>query len=303
MTAVFEFDNTAKKFGREVALDGFSLCAEPGTVTALLGENGAGKTTALRILLGLLETDSGSSQVYGLDSSLHGEEIRHRVGYVPDQPSLYEWMTVDEIGWYCGGFYADGFVDKYRQLVAEFELPLKKRIKAMSKGMKAKVALSLSMAHEPELLVLDEPTSGLDPIVRRSFLESMVDVAASGRSVLLSSHQIQEVERVADTIAILRNGKLQVFEKLEDLKQDISELTVTLNNGATNAPSPPGTVIDICRQERQWRMLVRGCSEQQLEEFRSQEHVAGVEIRKPSLEDIYVGFMKSEIDSSQNVSA
>jgi ABC-2 type transport system ATP-binding protein len=102
-----------------------------------------------------------------LESWLNGKDIRHRIGYVPDQPSLYEWMTVDEIGWYCGGFYQKDFVKKYRELAKRFELPFKKRISTMSKGMKAKVSMALAMADELDLLVLDEPTSGLDPIVLR----------------------------------------------------------------------------------------------------------------------------------------
>ena len=300
MSFIFEFKNIGKRFGSEVALDDFTLTGERGTVTALLGENGAGKTTSLRILLGLIKADAGSSQVYGLDSSLQGDDIRHRVGYVPDQPSLYEWMTVDEIGWYCGGFYQKKFVTKYRELAQGFELPFKKRISTMSKGMKAKVSLSLAMAHEPDLLVLDEPTSGLDPIVRRSFLESMVDVAASGRAVLLSSHQIQEVERVADVVAIIRHGKLQVLERLETLKQNVCELTVTLRNGSTEFPSPPGTIIHRVHQDRQVRLLVRDFPEDALHAFRSTENVAGVELRKPSLEDIYVGFMKSDTTTAAN---
>lgn len=147
MSFIFEFKNIGKRFGSEVALDDFTLTGERGTVTALLGENGAGKTTSLRILLGLIKADAGSSQVYGLDSSLHGDDIRHRVGYVPDQPSLYEWMTVDEIGWYCGGFYQKEFVTKYRELAQGFELPFKKRISTMSKGMKAKVSLASCRFH------------------------------------------------------------------------------------------------------------------------------------------------------------
>ncbi len=186
MNPVFEFKNVSKSFGHQVALDDVSLVGEPGTVIALLGENGAGKTTALRILLGLLEPDGGSARAFGMDSWLHGDELRRRVGYVPDKPALYDWMTVDEMGWFCGGFYAREFVDEYRRLVCEFELPLKKKIGSLSKGMQAKIGLSLAKAHHPELLVLDEPTSGLDPIVRRQFLESMVEVAANGQTVLLS---------------------------------------------------------------------------------------------------------------------
>ncbi len=134
------------------------------------------------------------------------------MGYVPERPTLYEWMTVDEIGWFSAGFYGEGFLPEYARLAAEFALPGKKKISDLSKGMRAKVLLSLALANRPELLILDEPTSGLDAMVRREFLESMVDRAAAGKTVFLSSHQIAEVERVADIVAILRKGKLILVE-------------------------------------------------------------------------------------------
>jgi ABC-2 type transport system ATP-binding protein len=296
MSAIFELKNVTKKFGRQVALSQVSLIGEPGHVIALLGENGAGKSTAIRILLGLLEPDGGSARVHGLDSWIHGEEIRRRVGYVPDRPTLYDWMTVDEMGWFCGGFYERDFVDNYRERVCNYGLPLKKKIGTMSKGMKAKVSLALAMSHEPDLLVLDEPTSGLDPIVRREFLESMVDVAAAGRTVLLSSHQISEVERVADTVAIIKHGNLELVEPLAELKESIRELTVTLRNGATVVPQTPGTLIYRTQQDRQLRLLVRDFQEAGLEEFRRGDNVGSVEVRHPSLEDIYVGFMQGDVE-------
>lgn len=297
MNPVFEFKNVSKSFGRQVALDDVSLVGEPGTVIALLGENGAGKTTALRILLGLLEPDGGSARVFGMDSALNGDNVRRRVGYVPDRPALYDWMTVDEMGWFCGGFYTKEFVDEYRRLACEFELPLKKKIGSLSKGMQAKVGLSLAMAHQPELLVLDEPTSGLDPIVRRQFLESMVEVAAKGQTVLLSSHQISEVERVADIVAIVRSGRLQVIERLDELKSAVSEMTVTLRNGESEIPAPPGSLIYRVQQDRQWRLLLRDLDESKLDEFRSGENVGAVEVRRPNLEEIYVGYMQGEIEN------
>ena len=123
------------------------------------------------------------------------------------------------------------FLNDYLKLVTGYQLPLKRKIKSLSKGMRAKVSLSLALAHEPEVLVLDEPTSGLDTLVRREFLEGMVDIAAAGRTVLLSSHQIGEVERVADIVAIIRAGKLLLVDRLEDLKDQIRELNFTLTNG------------------------------------------------------------------------
>ena len=151
------------------------------------------------------------------------------------------------------------------------------------------------MAHEPELLVLDEPTSGLDPIVRREFLESMVDVAAAGRTVLLSSHQIPEVERVADVICIIRDGKLHVAERLDDLKSSMREVTITLRNGATDIPTPPGVLVHRVKQDRQLRLLVRHAGDEELQSFGRSVEIGAVEFRHPSLEEIYVGYMQGEI--------
>ena len=142
------------------------------------------------------------------------------------------------------------------------------------------------------MLILDEPTSGLDPIVRREFLESMVDVAATDRTVLLSSHQIPEVERIADVVCIVKHGQLEIVERLEDLKASLTELTVTMQNGATDIPTPPGVLIHRIQKDRQWRLLVRNARESEIEEFRQDVNVAAVELKQPTLEDIYVGYMQ-----------
>ncbi len=277
----------------QVALDNVSLDVPPGVVCALLGENGAGKTTAIRILLGLTEADEGQATVLGLESRRQGQEIRSRVGYVAERPTLYEWMTVSEIGWFTAGFYGSGFFERYLKLATGYQLPLKRKIKSLSKGMRAKVSLSLALAHEPELLVLDEPTSGLDTLVRREFLEGMVDIAAAGRTVLLSSHQIGEVERVADIIAIIRAGKLLLVDRLEDLKDQIRELSLTLANSAGPTPTINGAVLGQRRFQKQWQVLVRGMSESDLEALRSQNGVEELRIRTPSLEEIFVAYLKS----------
>jgi ABC-2 type transport system ATP-binding protein len=179
-------------------------------------------------------------------------------------------------------------------LVEHFELPPGRRMKELSKGMRAKVSLSVAMAHRPDLLILDEPTSGLDPMVRREFLQSMVDIAAQGRTVLLASHQIAEVERVADIVAILRHGKLVLLEELNALKDHVCEMTVTLRNGVPDLPNIPGTVLHRELKGRQWRLLVRNMDESQFDGFRIAENIRSVEVRRPSLEEIFVGYMKGE---------
>lgn len=293
MSEVFGWDQVTKRFGSQLALCRFSLSSEAGSVVALLGDNGAGKTTAIRILLGLLEPTNGRSHVFGLDSQANGQVIRQRVGYVPDRPALYEWMTIEQIGWFAAGFYADGFYQRFCEYVGQFGLPIDKKIKSLSKGMRSKVSLALCMGHEPELLVLDEPTSGLDPVVRREFLESMVDVAAHGRTVLLSSHQIAEVERIADTIAIIRQGELLLVERLDKLKSEVRELTLTLNNGGTTLPDLGGAIISQHQRDRQWRVMLRGGEDSRLVALRDEGSLIEFEFRQPTLEDIFVEVLKS----------
>lgn len=158
MSAVVELAQVTKRYGDTDALLDVSLSVPKGVVFALLGENGAGKTTAIRLMLGLAQATSGSVRVLGLDSRRDGQAIRERVGYLPERATLYEWMTAAEIGWFTAGFYGNGYEHSFRTLVEGFRVPLNRKLSRLSKGMRAKVALSLAMAHRPELLILDEPT-------------------------------------------------------------------------------------------------------------------------------------------------
>jgi ABC-2 type transport system ATP-binding protein len=291
MSAVIQLARVTKVFGRTTALDGLSLEVPPGVVFALLGENGAGKTTAIRLMLGLTEATSGEVRVFGLDSRREGLRIRRRVGYLPERPTLYEWMTGAEIGWFTAGFYGDDFEHHYRTLIDGFRVPLDLKLSQLSKGMRAKVALSLAMAHKPELLILDEPTSGLDTMVRREFLESMVDIAAEGRTVLLSSHQIGEVERVADIVAIVHAGKLLVVERLDELKQTTRQLNVTVSESTALLPPFDGEAIYQRRRGRRVEVLVRGLDDAAVERMRFAENIVAIESRTPSLEEIFVAYV------------
>jgi ABC-2 type transport system ATP-binding protein len=299
MSSVIELTSVTKTFARHTALDDVSLAVPPGVVFALLGENGAGKTTAIRLMLGLADATAGNVRVLGLDSRTAGLEIRRRVGYLPERPTLYEWMTAAEIGWFTAGFYPDGFEQQFRTIVVGFHVPLNRKLSQLSKGMRAKIALALAMAHRPELLILDEPTSGLDTMVRREFLESMVDIAAAGRTVLLSSHQIGEVERVADIVAIMHAGRLLLVERLDDLKRTTRQLTVTV--GDPNPATPPavgGQIIHQRHRGRQWDLIVRHIDETALERLRFASDIVAVEARTPSLEEIFVAYMTTTASES-----
>ncbi len=265
MSSIIQFTGVTKHYGPTVALENLSLDVPQGVVFALLGENGAGKTTAIKLMLGLNDPTAGEVRVLDLDGRRDALAIRRRVGYLPERPTLYEWMTVAEIGWFTAGFYGGDFEHQYRTLVDGFHVPLDRKLSQLSKGMRAKVALSLAMAHSPELLILDEPTSGLDTMVRREFLESMVDIAAEGRTVLLSSHQIGEVERVADIVAIVHAGRLLVAERLDVLKETTRQITITVAETTTPLPPFSGQRIYERRRGRQWEVLVRGVGESAIE--------------------------------------
>lgn len=301
MAAVFEFQHVSKEFGADWALRDLSLTGTPGRVLALLGENGAGKTTAIKILLGLIPATHGHCRVLGMDSEVLGIEIRRRVGYMPDRPALYEWMSVEEIGWFAAGFYPLGFLPRYRELIRGFRLPPERPIRSLSKGMQGKVSLALALAHEPPLLILDEPTSGLDPLVRREFLESMVEVAAHGRTVLLSSHQIAEVERVADEVAIIRQGRLVLHDSLETLKESVDEVVVTLNAMETAPPEipAPARLMGARGDGRLWRLYVRDLDDAGRALLKSDPNHVDVQFRRPTLEELYFACMSDEFQGRE----
>jgi ABC-2 type transport system ATP-binding protein len=297
MTSVITANQLTMHFRGCDALRGVDLAVQPGTVFALLGENGAGKTTMIRILTGFQKPTSGECRVCDIDPTRHPLEVRRRIGYVSDAPALYDWMSVGEIGWFAASFFTTGFLDRYRGSIARYEIPEDRKIKVLSKGQRAKVALSLALAHDPDLLILDEPTSGLDPMVRREFLESMIDRAASGRTVFLSSHQINEVERVADTIGILHDGKLRVVAPLVDLKESMTEITVSLDDPLVALPPIPAPAETMCEETlgRQRRIVARNFTPHMKTLLESTTGVSSVIERSLSLEEIFIACTKGSI--------
>jgi ABC-2 type transport system ATP-binding protein len=296
MNPVIEFKNVSKRFGGTLALNDLTLQVPEGSIFALLGENGAGKSTAIRILLGLERATSGSSSILGLNSVSRGQQIRRVVGYVPDRPMHYDWMTIGELGWFIGGFYDQpkDVIDNYLRLIGQFGLEPKQKIGTLSKGMNAKVALTLALAHDPRVLILDEPTSGLDTMVRRDFLDSMVEMAAAGRTVFISSHQIGEIERIADYVAVISHGKLLTVDRLDDLKSETRHLLVTCESATVGAPPFNGQLISKEQRGRQWSVMLRGVSTAAAEAVRQQPWVLSVDESAPSLEDIYLAYLRRE---------
>lgn len=219
MTAAIETKRLTKAFGSAAAVDRLDLRVEPAQVFGFLGPNGAGKTTTIRMLLDLHHPSSGSAEVLGLDSVRDSVGIHARCGYLPGDLELYPRMTGRRLlDWFAR---ARGGVDATlcRELVERFEVILDRRIHELSKGNRQKIGLVLAFMHRPELLVLDEPTSGLDPLMQDEFHRLLRETIADGRTVFLSSHELDEVQRVADRVAIIREGRLVVTDSVEGLRR------------------------------------------------------------------------------------
>lgn len=291
MKPIIEIERLTKRFGRNVALENVSYEVAPGTVFALLGENGVGKTTTIKILLGLEIPDDGRASVLGLDPMKDDLKIRSRIGYVPEMPSLYDWMSVEEIGRFTAAFHPEGFWNEYSRLIESHKLPMRAKIKDLSKGMRAKVGLSLALGHDPELLILDEPTSGLDALVRREFLESMVERAAAGKTVFLSSHQIAEVERVADTVAIMKKSNLLIVEPLDALKADCHRILASMKDENAEFSAPVGELIEQRSHGREIRVIGRKLDPAATEILSGDPNITRFEIQTPSLEEIFMAYM------------
>jgi ABC-2 type transport system ATP-binding protein len=202
------------------ALRGVSFSLPRGYIMGLIGPNGAGKTTIIRLILGLARPDRGGIRALGLDVATDGAAIRSRIGFVHEAPSFYLHLTVAGVASIVARFYQRWDAGLFHRLASEFELPPGKRVYALSRGMRMKLALALALSHDAELLVLDEPTSGLDPVFRRELLERLSAYIQDGnRSVLFSTQITSDLERVADYITFIQGGRL-IFSATRDEVKD-----------------------------------------------------------------------------------
>jgi ABC-2 type transport system ATP-binding protein len=291
VSAAIEIRDLVKSYGGKPAVNRLSLSVPAGAVCALLGDNGAGKTTTIRILTGLLQADAGRATVLGEDCWRAAHALRHRVGYVPERPRFYEWMSVHEVGWFTSGFHHPGFLGRYQDLVRRFQLDAKAKLRHLSKGQYAKVALALALAPDPEVLILDEPTSGLDLLVRREFLSSLIELAGEGRTVLISSHQIAEVERVASHVAFVAHGKLLLAATTDELRQRVVRLRLSYREQAPEAEGL-GTVLQRNGSGRQWQAVVLDPAPDAVAALREADGVRDFEETPLGLEDVYCALLE-----------
>jgi ABC-2 type transport system ATP-binding protein len=223
--AVIELTSIAKRFGHHEVLTDVTMSVERGQTFAFLGRNGTGKTTSIRMMLGLLRPDSGEVRVLGLDPKRQATAIRQRVGFLAEDQAMWGWMRVEQLLGFMAPFYPTWDTDLARKLVGQFELLPKARVKHLSKGQTVRLGLLLALAHRPELVILDDPTLGLDPIARKEFIRDVIDhLQGGGATVFFSSHLLYEVEPVADVVAILDRGRIVRAAATEELRNSVKRL-------------------------------------------------------------------------------
>jgi ABC-2 type transport system ATP-binding protein len=276
-----------KRYGGRAVLDAVDLAIPTGSVVGLLGKNGAGKSTLIKCAVGLARPTSGGVMLLGEPADALSPAAKARLGYVPQEISLYPWMRAGQLLDYASAFYPRWNGRLVAQLLADWEVPAADRIGKMSVGTRQKLAIILALAHEPDLLILDEPAASLDPAARREFLKTVLNIAAGGsRTVLFSTHITSDLERVADRLAILRDGRIIYDGELDALKDSVKRLHVT-------APAPlpvelkvPGAVRVQVRGN-QALVSVRDASPEVLDELR-RRHGAAIDVEDLNLEEIFL---------------
>ena len=289
MVAIIETERLTKAYGAHRGVIDLDLEVGQGEVFGFLGPNGAGKTTTMRVLLDLIRPTSGVARVFGIETTADPVAIHRRVGYLPGEFDLYDRLTGAQTITYFGNLR--GGVDRayVAELIERLDLDPSRRFKEYSKGNKQKVGLVVALQHRPDLLILDEPTSGLDPLIQQTFFALVEEARRDGRTIFLSSHIIDEVDRTCDRVAIIREGRLVQVDRIEAIRE-LAFHHVELTFHAPVAPALfdglPG-VSDVATRDTVITMRVSGPIGAVVT-IAAQHGIVDVVSREPNLEDVFL---------------
>jgi ABC-2 type transport system ATP-binding protein len=299
MTEVVKADALTKLYGKSRGVLDLDFAVEAGEVFGFLGPNGAGKTTTIRLMLDLIRPTRGRLSVLGHDSTRDSVEIRRRIGYLPGDLRLYERLTPRELFRFFSHLRGLASLARGELLAERLDLDLDRRIKELSRGNRQKVGLIQAFMHEPDLLVLDEPTNGLDPLVQETFYELVGEVTAGGGTVFLSSHDLSEVQHVADRVALIRDGRLQLVETVDTLRS-----RAFVHVEVTFAEPPPADAfsgLEGARElERRGHVVVFALEGEidSLLKALARFHVRALDVHEADLEDIFLALYRQTADAA-----
>jgi ABC-2 type transport system ATP-binding protein len=288
---VLQTEGLTKYYGNHPAVNHLDLEIPRGCICGFVGRNGAGKTTAIKLMLGLLEPTAGSSSVLGCDSMALTPAIRQRIGYVTEGHRLFRWMTIGGLEKFQRAFFPDQWEEKlFDDMIEYFELSKKKKIKHLSNGQRAQVSLALALAPNPELLIMDDPTLGLDAAIRRQFLEGMIElIMRQGRTVLFSSHILGDVERVSDRIVVIDKGVLRVNCSLEQFRKSIRKVVLRFTDSVPGEIEIEG-LLHCIRGDKQLELTLVGTDDEAIEAFATSTQAESYDVVTMNLEDQFIEF-------------
>ncbi|MBC6296326.1 ABC transporter ATP-binding protein [Listeria sp. FSL L7-1517] len=288
MTEIVKVEQLQKKFGKFQALSDVSFTVNPGEVLGFIGPNGAGKSTTIRALLGIIHSDGGSAEIFGKDVWKDSLEIHKRISYVPGDVALWGSLTGGEIIDLFMKLHGNGDKSRRDALIQKFELDPKKKAKNYSKGNRQKVGLIAALSVESDLYIFDEPTSGLDPLMEAVFQDEVEKIKQSGKAIILSSHILSEVERLADKIAIIRQGKVVETGSLAELRH-LTRSTITVQTkGDVNALKTIDGVHDFVQKEDEATFSADNTAMNTILAEASKLGVMKFESVPPTLEDLFI---------------
>lgn len=290
MKPIIEIENLTKYYGtREIVRD-LNLSVPGGCIYGFLGRNGMGKTTTIRVLLGLEDPTRGQTKVFGEDSRRLSPKTRARIGYLPEGHHVYGWMTVKECGRFQASFFPQWNQDIFESVITHFRLTPKMKAGQLSRGQRAGLCLAMTLAPEPELLVLDDPALGLDPVARRSLLQSMLYVTRQpNRTILFSSHLLSDVERVADRIAVLDGGALRADCTVEHFRERLRHYVLTFRSQPPPTPDMPG-LLESFRTDRELALTVANPTSE-TESWLAALQPESLEPVEMTLEDAFISYV------------
>ncbi len=245
MSKAIETIDLSRRFGRRAAIDGLNLEVESGSIFALVGPNGAGKTTTIKLLLNLIRPTAGRASLLGIDSRRLTPRDLSRIGYVSENQHLPDWMTPEQLTAWVRPFYPTWDEQLCKKLQDDLAIDMRSPLRVLSRGTRMKAALLVSLAYRPELIILDEPFTGLDPLVRDELIRALLALTGEYRwTTLISSHDIDEVERLADSMAFIDNGRITFTDSVQALierhRQPLRDIFVTFARESRNRVSGPG---------------------------------------------------------------
>src|SRR5580704_10089393 len=244
MKLAIRTEKLSRRFGKTVAVDRVDLEVPEGAIYALVGANGAGKTTIIKMLMNIFRPSDGHAEVLGVDAAHLAGKAFTRIGYVSENQEMPEWMTTGGMLSYYRSFYPQWDPALEEQLVRQFDLPLKRKLKHLSRGMRMKAAFASSLAYRPSLIVLDEPFSGLDPLVRDEIIEGLLERAPE-TTIFLSSHDLAEIESFASHVGYLEQGRMLFSEEMAALSDRFREITITLRTPSPVPQNIPPTWLQV----------------------------------------------------------